>query len=70
MAVGVMFLNRPGAVVIERSIDGGANWVVAGLIGYATSNCLYVLQSVCGFVIGEVFRVIATEEPASINVLE
>jgi hypothetical protein len=69
MTVGVKFLERPGAVTVERSIDG-VDWVVAGAIAGGANDSLYVLQSVCGFVIGEFFRVITTEEPESIKVLK
>jgi hypothetical protein len=69
MAVGVKFLNSPGAVIVERSIDS-TNWVVAGAVATIANDSMYVLQNVCGFVIGEVFRVTATSEPESINILE
>jgi hypothetical protein len=68
MAVGVAFSGRPGAAVVERSIDG-VNWVVAGAIASASNDSMYVLQNVCGFVLGEAFRVIATEAPLVIHVL-
>jgi hypothetical protein len=69
MSVGVLFAEKPGAAVLERSIDG-VNWVVAGAIASAANDSMYVLQTVCGFVVGEMFRVITTGEPASINILE
>lgn len=70
MAVGVKFLGSPGAVVVERSIDDGTNWVVAGAIASVSNDSMYVLENVCGFVVGEFFRVVTTEEPESIHVLE
>jgi hypothetical protein len=69
MAFGVKFVSTPGAVVVEHSIDG-VNWVIAGAIASAANDSMYVLRSVFGFVVGEVFRVIATEAPESIHVLE
>jgi hypothetical protein len=51
IAVGVKFLEHPGAVTVERSIDG-VNWAVAGAIAGGANDSLYVLQGVCGFVIG------------------
>jgi hypothetical protein len=70
MAVGVKFSEKPGAATVERSIDGGVNWVVAGAVATVANDSRYVLQNVCGFVAGEVFRIITTEEPESIHILE
>jgi hypothetical protein len=69
MAAGVRFREKPGAATVERSIDG-VNWAVAGAIASMSNDSLYVLQNVFGFVVGEVFRVITTEEPESIRILE
>jgi hypothetical protein len=69
MSIGVKFAGQPGAAVVERSIDG-VNWAVAGAIASVANDSAYVLQNVCGFVTGEVFRVRVNEEPESIHVLE
>jgi hypothetical protein len=69
MSVGVKFWDRPGAAVVERSIDG-ENWVTAGAIASAGNDARYVLLNVCGFVAGERFRVTATELPERIHILE
>jgi hypothetical protein len=69
MAVGVKFSAHAGAVTVERSVDG-VNWFVAGAVAGISNDRLYVLQNVYGFVTGERFRVIATEEPEIIHVLE
>jgi hypothetical protein len=72
ISVGVLFPKpqRPGAVTIERSIDG-TNWSCAGqIVGLANDNSWYVLKNVCGFVIGTKFKVECTKEPLFIHVLE
>ncbi|MDR1114629.1 MAG: hypothetical protein LBL33_00460 [Tannerella sp.] len=69
VTVRVKFLERLGAVTVERSING-VNWVVVGAIAGGANNSLYVLQSVCGFVSGEAFRMITIREPESIKVLK
>jgi hypothetical protein len=70
MAVGVKFAAKPGSSSVERSINGGMDWVVAGMVASAANSSGYVVMNVCGFVVGEIFRVTATEEPASIDILE
>jgi hypothetical protein len=69
MSVGVKFAAKPGAAVVERSIDG-VNWAVAGAIASGANDSMYVLRNVCGFVVGERFRVTVTGAPESIHVLE
>ena len=69
ISIGVKFGAKMGSTVVHRSIDG-VNWAVAGMIAGASNDSTYLLQNVCGFVVGESFRVETSEEPESINVLE
>jgi hypothetical protein len=69
MSVGVKFAGKAGAAVVEGCIDG-VNWTVAGALAGAANSSDYIRRNVCGFVVGEVFRIITTEEPESIHILE
>ena len=56
--------NR-GSATVERSITGN-KWIVAGVLPCAE----FFEMNVCCAVAGQQFRVVTTEEPTSINVLE
>jgi hypothetical protein len=71
MAVGVKFPNtgKPGAVIVEQTIDG-ENWTLAGqIVGRMNDTSYYVLKNVCGFVVGTSFRIVISTEPESIKIL-
>jgi hypothetical protein len=67
MMVQVVFAGKPGAAVLEMSIDGVHSVVAGKIAGPDSSRC--VIRPVCGIVLGTEFKVVCMAEPEGILVL-